>query len=170
MRMILPLFVSLFLSLFACRKTSTLETPLPGAGDSTAGSYNVNKTLLLQLVNNVRSKGCNCGTTHMPAVAPLTWNDDLAKAAYAHSLDMSAHAYFSHTGNDGSDPSQRIEAAGYDWTTWGENIANGYASEQAVVNGWLGSEGHCKNIMSASFKDMGAGRSGNYWTQDFGAR
>ena len=46
-----------------------------------------------------------------------------------------------------------------------ENIANGYASEQSVMNGWLGSEGHCKNIMNGSFKEMGAGREGNYWTQ-----
>ena len=100
----------------------------------------------------------------------VTWNDKLAKAAYDHSVDMKLNDYFSHTGLNGSNPGQRITAAGYIWKTYGENIANGYASEQAVMNGWLGSEGHCKNIMNGSFKEMGAGREGNYWTQIFGAR
>jgi uncharacterized protein YkwD len=36
------------------------------------------------------------------------------------------------------------------------------------MNGWLGSEGHCKNIMSANLKEVGVAREGNYWTEDFG--
>jgi uncharacterized protein YkwD len=56
------------------------------------------------------------------------------------------------------------------WKTYGENIANGYGTEQAVMTAWLASEGHCKNIMNASFKEIGAGREGNYWTQVFGAK
>ncbi len=64
---------------------------------------------------------------------------------------MKTNNYFSHTGLNGSTAGQRITAAGYTWSAYGENIANGYSSEQAVINGWLGSEGHCKNIMSAEF-------------------
>jgi uncharacterized protein YkwD len=56
------------------------------------------------------------------------------------------------------------------WKTYGENIANGYGTEQAVMTAWLASEGHCKNIMSSSFKEIGAGREGNYWTQVFGIK
>ena len=47
---------------------------------------------------HVRKTGCNCGSTVMPPVAAVTWNDKLAKAAYDHSVEMKANDYFSHTG------------------------------------------------------------------------
>lgn len=128
------------------------------------------ETLLLTLVNNVRQTGCTCGTTVMPPVPPLTWNDLLEKAALGHSKDMNTNNYFSHTGLDGSSPGDRITRAGYTWKAYGENIALGYTAEQDVMNGWLQSEGHCKNIMSSRVKEMGVGRDGNYWTQVFGMR
>jgi len=163
--------------LFSCTKQdipANNQTGNTGTGNTGGNTptivYNVNKTKLLELVNAVRKTGCNCGNTAMPPVAAVTWNDKLAKAAYDHSVDMKSNDYFSHTGLNGSGAGQRITAAGYIWKTYGENIANGYTSEQAVMNGWLGSEGHCKNIMNASFKEMGAGREGNYWTQILAAR
>jgi uncharacterized protein YkwD len=175
-RLILSLF--LFLAAASCKK----ETVDPEGGGNTGGTggtggtgsgsvvYNLNKDLMLQLVNEARQKGCTCGTTVMPAVPAVTWNDLLAKAAYDHSKDMYTNNYFSHTGKNGSSAGDRIKAAGYNWLSYGENIANGYTSEQSVMNAWLASEGHCKNIMSASVKEMGAGREGNYWTQVFGKK
>jgi len=125
---------------------------------------------MLQLINQQRAKGCTCGTTVMPAVAPLTWNDLLGKAAYDHSLDMKTNNYFAHNSQDGTTPGTRITAAGYSWSTWGENIAEGYTDEQSVMTAWINSPGHCMNIMNGSFKEIGFGRSGNYWTQDFGTK
>ena len=152
----------------------TNETGNTGTGNNGATTpdivYNVSKSKILQLINNVRQTGCNCGATSMPPVALVAWNDKLAKAAYDHSVEMNANDYFSHTGLNGSNAGQRITAAGYTWKTWGENIANGYTTEQAVVSGWLSSEGHCKNIMGVNFKEMGVGRQGNYWTQVFAAK
>ncbi len=161
----------LFIFLFSCKK----ETVSPdGSSDGTGGGgsvvYNLNKDQILQLVNDARQKGCTCGSTVMPAVPVLTWNDQLAKAAYDHSKDMFDNNYFSHTGLNGSTPGDRIKAAGYNWSGYGENIASGYTTEQQVMNAWLASEGHCKNIMSANIKEMGAGREGNYWTQVFGKK
>jgi uncharacterized protein YkwD len=149
--------------------TGNTGTVNNGGGSATI-VYNVNKTKLLELVNAVRKTGCNCGNTTMPPVAVITWNDKLAKAAYDHSADMKTNDYFSHTNLSGLGPGQRITAAGYTWKTMGENIAMGYSSEQAVISAWLSSEGHCKNIMSGSFKEMGAGRQDTYWTQVFGAK
>lgn len=171
-RRILPVILLAPILFFSCKKSDVVADKSSGTGGNNPGTvvYNVNKTELLQLVNDVRTKGCTCGTTAMPAVGTLAWNDQLAKAAYDHSADMNTNNYFSHTGLDGSDPGQRIAAAGYSWSSWGENIANGYTTEQAVMNAWLGSEGHCKNIMNAGFKEMGLGREGNYWTQDFGSK
>ena len=71
---------------------------------------------------------------------------------------------------DGSNGGVRIERAGYDWATFGENIAMGYRTEKDVVADWLQSPGHCKNIMNRNFKEMGVARVGNYWTQEFGAK
>jgi uncharacterized protein YkwD len=106
----------------------------------------------------------------MPAVAPVTWNNVLENVALLHSTDMNKNNYFSHTGLDGSTPGDRITRAGYNWRAYGENIAKGYTSEQAVMTGWLQSEGHCKNIMSSNVKEMGVGRDGNYWTQVFASK
>ena len=175
LRRILSITTILSILLFSCKKNDVAADNNSGNNNNnniTSGDvvYNVSKATLLQLVNNVRTTGCTCGTTVMPAVATVVWNDKLGKAGYDHSVDMETNNYFSHTGLDGSNPGQRITAAGYVWQSYGENIASGYTSEQAVMNGWLNSEGHCKNIMNADFKDMGVGRDGNYWTQDFGSK
>jgi len=130
----------------------------------------VNKSTLLELVNNIRQKGCNCGGTYMPPVQPVSWNNQLAQAASNHSSFMNQKNKFSHTGRGGSDPGDRIRAAGYSWKAYGENIGFNYPDEQAVINAWLQSVSHCKNIMNPNFREMGVARVGAYWTQDFGAK
>ena len=162
------IFITLSFLVYSCQKEDISSKPETGSGADVV--FNLNKTTMLQLVNDVRKSGCTCGTTAMPPVSILTWNDQLAKAAYDHAQDMNQNNYFSHTALNGSTAGQRITAAGYQWRSYGENLAKGYTSEQAVMVGWLGSEGHCRNIMGASFREMGAGREGNYWAQEFGSR
>lgn len=140
------------------------------AGQRPDFAYNVKAGTLLDLVNEVRTKGCNCSGTNMPAVPALTWNDQLGQAAFGHSEDMKENNFFDHDGSDGSKVSTRVSAVGYTWTAVGENIASGQITEQEVMTSWLLSELHCKNIMSALFKEMGVGRSGNYWTQVLGSK
>jgi uncharacterized protein YkwD len=88
---------------------------------------------------------------------------------------MAVNAFFDHTNLQGQGPSERLALAGYAWTTWGENIAAGYATPQQVVAGWLASHGHCVNMMNGAFTELGVGYYygagspyGHYWTQDFG--
>ncbi len=55
----------------------------------------------------------------------------------------------------------------------GENIAAGYTTASAVMNGWMHSPGHRRNILRRSFTKIGLGvarsADGNrYWVQDFG--
>ncbi|MFJ9339133.1 CAP domain-containing protein [Streptomyces sp. NPDC101733] len=117
---------------------------------------------VLALVNQERAAvGC-------PA---LTVNAKLTKAAQDHSADMAAHGNMSHTGSDGSDPGQRVTRAGYEWRTYGENVAYGYPTAAKVMEGWMNSPGHKRNILDCSFKEIGIGlaQPGQYWTQDFGA-
>ena len=101
----------------------------------------------------------------MPPVAALVRNTKLETAATKHSQEMEKTNVFSHKGQNGSNAGQRISAEGYTWRTWGENIANGSLDEKSVMEGWISSEGHCKNIMNANFKEMGVGKSGKFWTQ-----
>src|SRR3954468_3344294 len=63
-------------------------------------------------------------------------------AAQRHTADMVRRNYFEHVAPNGSDPGARITAAGYVWTSYGENIAAGYATPRAVMAGWMASEGH----------------------------
>jgi len=130
----------------------------------------VNRGRILQLINEVRAKGCKCGTITYKAAPPLQWNELLEKAALGHVNDMYKKKYFSHTASDGSNAGVRMERAGYKWMTYGENIATGFINEQEVVEGWFKSLGHCKNLMSPDFREMGVARIGNLWTQTFGRK
>ena len=130
----------------------------------------VNKQLVLQLVNKARKEGRTCGDVYFDAAPPLSWNEQLETAASRHSNDMNQKKYFNHIEADGSNGGVRIDNTGYAWRTYGENIGWGYTSEQQVVDAWLKSPGHCKNIMNKDFKEMAVARAGNYWTQDFGTK
>jgi len=129
----------------------------------------------LRRINEARHKGCNCGDVYMPPAAPLTWNDDLEKAAIAHAQDMYDKNYFSHTSKDGRTTSDRVISAGYKFKGYkafyvGENIAMGQMSIDEVMDGWLKSPGHCKNLMNPAFREVGVAQFNQYWVQDFGAR
>lgn len=130
----------------------------------------VDRTALLRLVNGLRSRGCNCGDTKMPPVQSVTWNATLEKAAWLHSKDMSEQKYFGHIAPNGSTPGQRLDAAGYRWLQYGENIASGFTNEQAAVLGWLSSPKHCMNMMDPDFTEVGVGRFDKLWTMELGSR
>jgi uncharacterized protein YkwD len=125
---------------------------------------NPDKQVLLDLVNAYRASGCGCGSVYYPPVEPVTWNETLARAAQNHCNDMDEQNDLSHTGSDGSSPGHRLVAIGYSWSTCAENIAAGYETEKEVVEGWMRSSGHCRNIMNSSVTEIGAATKGVYWT------
>ncbi|MFE1802060.1 CAP domain-containing protein [Streptomyces sp. NPDC059517] len=105
---------------------------------------------------------------------PLAEDPLLTRAAQAHSADMVARAFYSHTAPDGSEPWDRAAAAGSTRRTIGENIACGQRSPAEVVRGWMDSPGHRANILKPAFTHLGVGfagggSAGTYWTQLFGA-
>ncbi len=99
----------------------------------------------------------------------LTEDWELSRVARYKSQDMHDRGYFSHTSPTYGSPFQMIRAFGLSYRTAGENIAMGYATPAAVVNGWMNSEGHRANILNASYTKIGVGyvSDGNYWTQQF---
>ena len=136
---------------------------------------------VLMLTNQARARGADCGQygSFGPA-GPLTMQPNLRCSARLHSQDMGINDYFAHESQDGTDPFQRMSAAGYSGRMMGENIAKGQQTPMEVVNGWMDSDGHCSNIMNAGFTDIGIGYwegeadnqwfNGNkLWTQNFGS-
>lgn len=129
---------------------------------------------MLAAVNAARAVARNCGDTAMPAVPALTSEARLISAASRHSLDMAKVMKLDHTGSDNSSFSERITAAGYEWSDAGENVAWNQRSIADVIDSWLKSPGHCANIMGATRPEFGAAcekaSDGSfYWTQLFAA-
>jgi len=126
---------------------------------------------VLALINARRSERADCGShgSFVPA-DPLTMKGALRCAARNHSMDMALRDFFDHTDPDGLGPGTRIEAAEYEWRSWGENIAWGQPTPASVVDAWMNSPGHCANIMAPSFTETGIGfYEGDVWTQTFGS-
>ncbi|MER7819482.1 CAP domain-containing protein, partial [Streptomyces sp. NPDC096153] len=144
-------------------KPKPKPTPTPEAPDPEPPLPSGDVAQVVALVNAERSKA-GCG--------PVRSNDKLETAARRHSEDMAARGYFDHTSPDGSDPGDRITAAGYRWSTYGENIARGQQSPSSVMDSWMNSPGHRANILNCSFKELGVGihdaSGGPWWTQAFG--
>ncbi len=121
---------------------------------------------MLDLVNGIRADR---------GIAPLVLNAKLNQAAYDHSNDMALNNYFSHTGLNGSNFSQRLVNAGYNGSPRGENIAAGNAGVIATFNQWFNSSGHLSNMLNVNSNEMGLGHAlyngstyRHYWTQVFG--
>ncbi|MBO0651312.1 CAP domain-containing protein [Streptomyces triculaminicus] len=119
---------------------------------------------VVDMVNAERARhGCS----------PVTVNAKLQAAAQGHSDDMAARDYYAHTSPDGRGPGDRISAAGYRWSTYGENIFKSPKDARTAMDGWMKSPGHRANILNCAFKEMGVGvnfsSNGPWWTQNFAA-
>ncbi|OIK02239.1 sigma-70 family RNA polymerase sigma factor [Streptomyces monashensis] len=146
----------------APRPSVTTSAPVPPQAPPAASGE---VAQVIALVNQQRAAaGCS----------PVSENADLDQAAQGHSDDMAARNYFDHVSPDGTDPGQRITAAGYHWSAYGENIAKGQSTPQAVMDAWMNSPGHRANILNCAFKELGVGvrrtADGPLWTQDFGTK
>jgi len=126
----------------------------------------------LELVNQARARGAQCGAQSFGPAPPLSLSGTLGGVALGHATDMAVHDYFEHQDLSGQSPADRVRAAGYHEKLVGENIAYGPQSVEEVVKGWLASPGHCENIMDPRFAQMGIGlapgraaRRGLFWVQ-----
>jgi len=131
--------------------------------------------LVLAITNEYRAQSVDCRSAGLfPPALPLQDDPLLRCAARRHSLDMIQRGYFAHVSPDGVPPSDRVVDAGYSFRAVGENIAAGQMTPQAVVDGWIASDGHCANLMNPAFEELGTGYVNaptnlvHYWTQVFG--
>jgi uncharacterized protein YkwD len=130
---------------------------------------------VLAATNDARAQGQDCGVHGVkPPADGVQLNDLLNAAAQRHAEDMAENNFMAHEGSDGSMPGDRAGDAGYTGAV-GENVARGYESADAVVAGWVDSDGHCNNLMNAGFSEMGVGHAvsqstgEHFWAQVFGS-
>lgn len=165
--------ITLFLSCASPLYTS------PGAalGSPARSTIKLNRfqSEFLKQINALRARGCQCGDVYMPPAGPITWNYQLENAAYLHAQDMSKNNYFDHTNLNGRTSKDRIIAQGYTIKGYkriyyGENIGRGQLNITEIMNGWIKSPGHCRNLMNQNFREVGVAMQNYYWVQDFGGR
>ncbi len=133
-------------------------TAAPTQSDSmgnTGGSYNDDMAAaVLTLVNNERAAN---------GKAPLSWSGSLAKAAKTRAAEIVVT--WDHKRPDGSEWYTVSDL------TYGENLAKGQSSADKVMEAWLNSADHKRNIL-ADYKTIGVAcyycGGKYYWVQEFG--
>ncbi len=94
-------------------------------------------------------------------VAALGLNDKLDAAAQAKANDMAARNYWSHNTPEGNPPWVFVTAQGYSYLKIGENLAAGFADENATITGWMNSPAHRENMLDPAFSQVGFGFANN---------
>jgi uncharacterized protein YkwD len=168
-------FTGLVVSAFAAAAlTAAVATPRADAttlaGDcSPAADWGTVRADLaaqtVQLVNNHRAS---------LGLRTLVVSSALEGSAVWKARHMAMYGYMAH--DDPAPPvarsiGERMQACGVTGG-WGENIAYGYTTAQAVFNGWLNSAGHRLNIENPNWLAIGSGAatssSGTFWAHTFG--
>jgi uncharacterized protein YkwD len=160
--------LTLLAALLSVATIAAAPAAAAGVGDCAPGaSWPADRAdLAAQVVALVNAHRAELGLTAL-VVSPT-----LDAAATWKARNMAAGRYMDH--NDPGPPQrtadERMAACGYPETEWGENIASGYATAQAVVAAWLSSPEHRANIERPEFRATGVGAAGapTYWSQTFG--
>lgn len=134
------------------------ETPAPSETAADAGSVNAFEQEVAKLVNEERAKA---------GLQALQLDTKLSEVARAKSQDMKDNGYFSHQSPTYGSPFDMMKQFGITYNTAGENIAKGQQTPEEVMEAWMNSDGHRKNILSADFTHIGVGYVDGHWTQMF---
>ena len=99
----------------------------------------------------------------------------LMQAAQHHACDGARNNRLSHFGTDGSSFGERIIRAGYHYRSATENVALGFPDPALVLQAWMRSPGHRKNILARGPDELGLGiaqgRDGRmHWVMKSGLR
>lgn len=137
--------------------------PYPSVCDDPPLKLTAEEQAVVDLTNAERKKA---------ELEPLKSNAKLMKAAREHAANMAKQDKLEHDLDDKS-MTDRAKAVEYQFGKLGENIAWNQPTPRKVVAGWMESEDHKMNILTAEFEDIGIGMAKNakgelYWVQVFG--
>ncbi len=88
-------------------------------------------------------------------VQALATNQTLMAAAQQKAADMMTKGYFAHISPTKVTPWYWFQRAGYKYSSAGENLAMDFSTAEDVVEAWLASPSHRKNLLNAKYKDIG---------------
>lgn len=135
--------------------TTTTKAPTTTTKTTTAATNDVLQEVL-RLVNEQRAaKG----------LSPLTYYHAGQAAGDIRAAEIKTT--FSHTRPNGESCFTVLSEAGISYRAAGENIAYGYRTAEAVMGGWMNSDGHRANILNESFTHLIVGYADNHWVQLF---
>ena len=138
--------------------SDTIKNPTNTENNISDSSVSNVEKEVVRLVNIERKKA---------GLSPLKLDNELSKIARLKSEDMKKKGYFSHTSPTYGSPFDMLKQFNVSYKSAGENIAKGQKTAEAVVDAWMHSEGHKRNILSKSFTHIGVGFVSNHWTQLF---
>lgn len=125
---------------------TSASRPAPMLETRTATPVSTDDVALIEAMNRERtSRG----------LSPLHVNQVLCAAAADRVRDMFAKHYFNHVSPDGIDPFTWAIRRGYDYRNLGENLAIGYRRAADVVDGWMHSPGHRRNLLGTKYDEVG---------------
>jgi len=145
--------------------------PMAGAAPSTArppnrSTYGATESRIFDLINAQRQH---------QGLRPLVYNPQLDRMAKIHAENMARFQKMAHTIPDASLPTlgDRARYVGYVYGRLAENVALGYPNAETVVDGWMNSSGHRRNILDREVGETGIGiarssAGGVYYCQVFG--
>lgn len=145
-------------------QTAAPSTSTTTPSNTTVSSSNLSyEQKVAELVNIERQKA---------GLSALTFDQSVSNVARTKSKDMAANNYFAHQSPTYGSAGDMLTKFGIRWSAWGENIASGQRTPEAVVTAWMNSAGHRANILSTNFSKIGVGYAVNsngtpYWTQIF---
>nr|WP_309247917.1 CAP domain-containing protein [Paenibacillus tyrfis] len=130
----------------------------PDSGSQQETSQSAFASQVVNLVNQERAKA---------GLQPLASDSALTGMALAKAKDMYNNGYFDHTSPTYGSPFDMMRSFGIRYSYAGENIAKGQRSPQEVMNAWMNSDGHRKNILSPNFTKIGVAYYNGVWVQEF---
>ena len=106
------------------------------------------KDAIITLTNNARA---------LSGLPPLKENQLLNSIAESRANDMLEKQYFAHVSPTGQQASDIAQSVGYRYKIIAENIGSGdFYTNQKIIDNWMQSPGHRRNILSAEVEDIGA--------------
>ena len=108
---------------------------------------------IIELTNNQRQNA---------SAGIVKENAMLDAAAQAKVNDMFANNYWAHVSPKGTEPWYFVSNAGYNYQHAGENLARDFSNPKDVVNAWMASPSHKKNLLDRRYKDIGVAVKDGY--------
>jgi uncharacterized protein YkwD len=85
---------------------------------------------------------------------PLIFNEELHKLAQLRASDMDELNYFEHTNPYGKKFKDFLPNIDYDYIIAGENLALNFYDKEKLLDAWMASASHKKNIINPNFSDI----------------